>query len=126
MLTENTSVPRASFATPLLSKGEACQFETLQDNLPEGWMLEVQADVAMAWVAFVFCTDCPRNRPLFTVCRWSDRTGLFVQWMDGTASSAAAFTDLEPIMDLIPNGIFATAEARLATVSTEGWADTAH
>jgi len=51
---------------------------------------------------------------------------LFVQWMDGTASSAAAFTDLEPIMDLIPNGIFAAAEARLATVSTEGWADTAH
>ena len=63
---------------------------------------------------------------MFTLCRWSDRVGLFVQWMDGTASSAAAFTDLEPILDLIPSGIFASAEARLTTVRTEGWADTRH
>jgi len=37
MLAGNTSMSGANLAVPLLSKGEACQFETLQDNLPEGW-----------------------------------------------------------------------------------------
>jgi hypothetical protein len=126
MLTGDPSVLSALFATSLLSWGEACQLRALQDNLPAGWMLEVKAEAGMAWAAFVFCMEHPRSQPVFTLCRWYDRMGLFVQWMDGTASSAAAFTDLEPILDLIPNGIFASAEARLVTVSTEGWANTQH
>ncbi len=126
MLIEGAGVPSASLAAPLLSKGEACQLEALQDSLPEGWILEVKAEAEMAWVAFVFCAQCPRSRPMFTLCRWVDRLGLFVQWMDGTASSAVAFTDLEPILDLIPSGIFASTEAHLATVPTTGWTDTQH
>lgn len=126
MWIEDTSLPSITSETPLLSKAEASQLEALQDSLPEGWMLEVKANADMAWVAFVFCAQCPSRRPMFTLCRWSDRLGLFVQWMDGTASSAATFTDLEPILDLIPNGIFAATEKQLVTMSTEGWASTQH
>lgn len=126
MLTEIGSASNASFATLLLSRDEASLFDGLRNNLPRGWVVELKPDTGMAWVAFIFCEDDPRSRPLFTVCRWTDRVGLFVQWMDGTASSAVAFTELEPIMDLIPNGIFASAETRLATVPNESWTDTKH
>ena len=119
-------MPGASCAVPLLSTGEACQLGALQDSLPEGWVLEVKAAADMAWVAFVFCAQCPRSRPMFTLCRWSDRVGLFVQWMDGTASSVAAFTDLEPILELIPSDIFASTKRQLATVPAEGWTSTRH
>ena len=89
-------------------------------------MLEVRAEADMAWVAFVFCAQCPRSRPMFTLCRWIDRVGLFVQWMDGTASSVAAFTNLEPILELIPSDIFASTKKQLATVPAEGWTSTRH
>lgn len=63
---------------------------------------------------------------MFTVCRWNDRAGVLVQWMDGSASSATAFTELWPILELIQNGIFASMQAHLATVPTEDWAKTQH
>ncbi len=88
--------------------------------------MEFKADVEMAWTAFIYCEDAPRSRPLFIVCRWSDHMGLFVQWMDGSAASAIVFTELSPVLDLIPSGIFACAEARLATVPPTNWADTSH
>ncbi len=126
MLIERSSRSGIAQSSPLLLRGEAFHFETLRNNLPCGWVIELAADAGMAWIAFVYYADAPRSTPMFTVCRWTDRVGLFVQWMDGSASSAIAFTDLEPIMDLIPNGIFASAEARLATVSADCWTDARH
>ena len=126
MLVEDACVPGASSAVQLLSPGEACQLGALQDSLPEGWVLEVKGEADMAWIAFVFYAQCPRSRPMFTLCRWSDRVGLFVQWMNGTASSVAAFTDLEPILKLIPSEIFASTKKQLATVPAEGWTSTQH
>ena len=126
MRIEDISLPSVSVAVPLLSTGEARQLGILRESLPEGWVLEVKAEADMAWVAFIFCAQCPRSRPMFTLCRWSDRVGLFVQWMDGTASSVAAFTDLEPILELIPSDIFASTKKQLATVPTTGWTSTRH
>lgn len=63
---------------------------------------------------------------MFTICRWHDRMGMFVQWLDGSASSATAFTELWPILELILGRIFAFRQAHLATVPTEGWANTQH
>ncbi len=123
---KDTGLPSASVAVPLISTDEARQLGILRKSLPEAWVLEVKAAADMAWVAFVFCAQCPRSRPMFTLCRWSDRVGLFVQWMDGTASSVAAFRDLEPILELIPSDIFASTKKQLATVPAEGWTSTRH
>jgi len=126
MLSENDVVPSAAPTSLLLSASEATLFEGLKDNLPQGWTLDFKADAEMAGVAFVDCAEAPGSLPLFTVCRWADQLGALVQWMDGAASSAVASETLEPIMDLIPSGIFGFAETRLSTVRAEAWADTKH
>ncbi len=126
MLSENDVVPSAAPTSLLLSASEATLFAGLKDNLPEGWTLDFKADAEMARVAFVDCAEAPRSRPLFTACRRADRLGVLVQWMDGAASSAVASETLEPIMDVIPSGIFGPAETHLSTVRAEAWADTKH
>lgn len=98
----------------------------MRDTLPEGWVVEVQAAAGMTWVAFIHKADAARSGPMFTVCRWSDRVGLLVRWEEGRVCSAAAFTELWPVLDLVLENIFAAMQARLATVATEGWADTRH
>ena len=110
----------------LLSGDEASEFEVLSNTLPEGWVMERQSQAGMAWVAFVYNADAPRSSPMFTICRWHDREGMFVQWLDGSASSATAFTELWPTLDPILNRIFAFTQAHLANVPTEGWTDTQH
>lgn len=119
-------MPGKAAVPPLLSGGEASQLAALRSSLPEGWVVELKPEAGMAWVAFVFQADAPRSRPMFTVCRWDDRVGLFVQWMNGSASSAAAFTELWPILKLILSDIFASTQAHLATVPTEGWDTNQH
>ena len=126
MLTENIGISGAAVVHPPLSSDEASQFGALRDALPEGWVVELQPEAGMAWAAFIYQVDAPRSRPMFTVCRWHDRAGLYARWMDGSASSAMAFTELWPILDLILSGIFAYTQAHLATVPTEGWANTQH
>lgn len=63
---------------------------------------------------------------MFIVCRWSDRVGLLVDWVNGSAPSTVIFAELWSILDIIKSGIFAFTQARLANVSTEGWANTQH
>ena len=126
MLTENTDVPGVASTDLLLSSDEASQFGALERILPNGWVIELQADPGMAWAAIVYQADAPRSRPMFTVCRWSDRVGLFVQWMNGSAASAVAFTELWPVLELIPNGIFKFTQTHLVTVATKDWTNTQH
>jgi len=126
MLAENTGLPGAASADPLLSSDEAARFGALRDTLPEGWTVELQAGAGMAWAAFVYKADAPRSRPMFTVCRWDDRVGLFARWVDGRTCSAMAFTELWPVLELVLDGVFAATQAHLATVPTAGWADTRH
>lgn len=125
-LGENTGMPNMPAVPSLLSSDEASEFGALSNTLPEGWVVELQPEAGMAWVAFVYEADAPRSSPMFTVCRWDDRVGMFVQWIDGSASSAMAFTELWAIFELIPNRIFTFTQAHLATVPTEGWANTQH
>lgn len=110
-------------ATLLLSEGEAAQFAALRTALPEGWVAELQAEAGMAWLALIYDADAPRSRPMFTVCRWDDRVGLLAQWMNGTACSATAFTELWPILELVLDGILSSPQACLATVPTKGTLD---
>jgi len=114
------------FARPLLSIDETAQFAALRSTLPKGWVVELQAEAGMAWVAFIYDANAPRSRPMFTVCRWDDRVGLLAQWMNGAACSATAFTELWPIVELVLDGVFAAMQAHLATVPTQGWASTQH
>lgn len=126
MPAENTDVPGAAPLYPSLSSDEAFEFGALKDALPKGWVVELQPEAGMAWAAFIYQADAPRSRPMFTVCRWHDRAGMYARWMDGSASSAMAFIELWPILDLILSGIFAYTQTHLATVPTEGWANTQH
>ena len=126
MLTENTDVPGVASTDLLLSNDEASQFGALERILPDGWVVELQADAWMAWAAFVYQADAPRSRPVFTICRWDDRVGLFTQWVNGSASSAMAFTELWPVLELVPDGIFAFTLTYLATVLTKDWTNTQH
>lgn len=121
--TGNADAPGAS-SSDLLSRDEAARVGALRDTLPEGWVVELQAAAGMAWVAFVHKADAPRSGPMFTVCRWSDRVGLLVRWEEGRVCSAAAFTELWPVLELILEGIFSATQAQMATVPTEGWANT--
>ena len=126
MLTEDADVRGVASTELLLSSDEVAQFGAFKRTLPDGWVVELQADPGMAWAAFVYQADAPRSRPMFTVCRWTDRVGLFVQWMDGSASSAVAFAELWPVLELIPNGIFAFTQTQLATVAAKDWTNTQH
>ncbi len=63
---------------------------------------------------------------MFAIHRWDDRVGLLVRRMNGCASSAMAFAELWPVLELVLDGIFAAAQARLATVPTGEWANTRH
>jgi hypothetical protein len=126
MLIQNAIPPRAAPGGTLLLQGEGMLFDALTDNLPGGWKVNIQADANMAWVAFVHRADDPQGRPLFTVCRWTDCVGLFVQWGDRSVPSFVTCTELRPILDMIPRNIFTFAAGSLATVSTAGWADTLH
>ena len=113
-------------ASSLLSSDEAAQFAALRTILPEGWVAELQADAGMAWVAFIYDAEAPRSRPMFTVCRWDDRVGVFAQWMNGSACSATTFTELEPILELVLYGIFDSMQAHLATMPAESMASFKH
>ena len=105
---------------------EVILFDTLKNNMPPGWAVDFAADAGMEWAAVIHCADDPRNGPLFTVCRWADRVGLFVRWIDGSGSLIAMLADLSPVLDLIPHGIFAFSATCLATVRDESWPDTMH
>ena len=126
MLTQYSAPLGAALDGTLLLPGEGMLFDALTDSLPGGWKVHIQADANMAWVAFVHRADAPQGRPLFTVCRWTDCVGLFVQWGDGSVPSFVTCTELPPILDMIPRNIFTFAAGSLATVSTAGWADTLH
>ena len=116
----------AARANELLSSDEASEFGALKDTLPAGWVVELQPDPGLAWVAVVYQADAPRTRPMFTVCRWRDRAGLFMEWWDGHASSATAFTELWPTLEQIPGTIFAAAQAEMTTVQSPGWTRRQH
>ena len=118
MLTANTYLPRAALCDLLPSGDEASQLGALRAALPERWVLELRADATMAWVALVYQAKAPRSSPMFTVCRWDDRVGLFVEWMDGSAAAATAFMELAPILKLILGSIFAFTQAHVTTVPT--------
>lgn len=126
MLSANTAGPGVALGSPLLSTDEAVLFQSVKDNLPEGWVVDFEADADMAWIAFVYCAEAPRSRPMFTVCRWSDRLGLLAQWMDGTACSAFAFDDLEPVTSFILSGILEFAEESHAIVLAHAGTDMMH
>ena len=108
----------------LLSADEAARLAALRSTLPKGWALDLQAQAGMAWAAFVHKADAPGSRPMFTICRWSDRVGLLAQWEESRLCSAIAFSELWPVLELILDGIFTATQACLATVPTEGWAKT--
>lgn len=121
-LTRDVGTFGAASADLLLSDDEAARFAVLRTTLPDGWVLDLQGNAGMAWVAFVHKAEAPGSRPMFTVCRWSDRVGLFAQWEERRLCSATAFSELWPVLELILDGIFAATQAGLATVPTEGWA----
>jgi hypothetical protein len=108
-----------------LTTVEGMLFEALKDNLPDGWVVSLEAGAGTGWVVVVHRSDASKGAPRFTVCRWHNCVGLFVRWMDDSASSIV-FTELSPVIDLIPSSIFAVAEASLATVRTASWAETRH
>jgi len=112
--------------SPLLSSDEAAQFAALRTILPEGWVAELRTEAGMTWVAFVYDADAPRSQPMFTICRWSDRVGLLAQWMNGSACSATAFTELWPVLELVLDGILISMQAHLATVPTRDQASIQH
>lgn len=126
MLSANTAGSGVALGSLLLSTDEAALFQSMKDDMPEGWVVEFEADADMAWIAFVYCAEAPRSRPMFTVCRWTDRLGLLAQWMDGTACSAFAFDDLEPVTSFILSGIFEFAEGHHAVVVAHAAAGTMH
>jgi hypothetical protein len=126
MLSVNTAAPGAALAPQLLSAREATLFQGLKDRLPDGWMIAFEADAEMAWLALVYCAEAPRSEPLFTICRWTDRLGLLVQWMNGAACSASVFEELDPVMGSVLSTIFTFAETHQATVRPGAWADTRH
>jgi len=126
MPTENASMPGSAAVHPSLSSDEASQLGALKDALPGGWVVALQAEAGMAWLAFIYQADTPRGRPMFSVCRWDDGVGLFTQWMNGSACSAVAFTELWPILELILNDTFACTQAHPATMPTDDWVNTQH
>ena len=126
LLAGTIGLPSAAFANPPLSRDEAARFGALRDTLPEGWAVELKVNAGMAWVAFIHKADAPWSGPMFTVCRWHDRVGLFAQWPDDCSCSAVAFTELWPVLEQILDGIIAATQAQLTTVPTASWADTRH
>jgi len=126
MLAENIGMLSVVSADRLLSRDEAARFEALRDTLPEDWVVDLQADAGMMWVAFVYKGSAPRSGPMFTVCRWDDRVGLFAQWPGDGICSVVAFTELWPILELVLDGIFTATATHPATKSAAGWTDTQH
>jgi len=112
--------------TPTLRPNEALLLDALRHNLPDGWVVDVQADAEMTWSATVYRASTLGSGPQFTICAWSTCVGLIVHWMDGSAFSAATFAELEPILDLISNVIFMGALARLETAPAGDWDSTRH
>lgn len=123
-MTQDIGVLGAASADLLLSADEAVRLTALRGALPKGWALELQAQAGMAWAAFVHKAEAPGCRPVFTICRWSDRVGLLAQWEEARLCSAVAFSELWPVLELILDGVFAATQACLATVPTEGWTKT--
>ena len=119
-------MPNLDRAPQPLSTVEGALFEGLKDTLPGGWAVDFEANAGMAWVALVYRAEAPTSAPLFTICRWDNCVGLFVRWVDGAVASAAVYTELSTVLDLIPNSIFAVAEARLATFRAESWSGATH
>jgi len=126
MLAETTAVPSLLPAALRVSASEAILFDDLMDDMPAGWGVNFALDAGMEWAAFIHRADDPRNGPLFTVCRWTDRVGLFVRWREGSTSSIIVSTELSDVLDLSSHGIFAFSAACLTTVRVESWADTMH
>lgn len=123
VLTE--AIPWPDLAVSLM-RDEAILFEGLKGNLPEGWALDLRAESVTAWVAILSQVSAPRNGPMFIICRSSDRVGLLVEWVDGSAYPAIVFAELWSILDMVESGIFTFNQACLANVPTEGWANTQH
>ena len=126
MLTETTKVLGAALAASLLSVEEEFHLDALGSMLPHDWNLELKADVEMAWIAVIYCMDAPRSRPLFTICRWSDRTGLFARWKGEVMSSATAFTELQPVIGQVLSGVFACANTQPAKAGSRASMNTWH
>ena len=63
---------------------------------------------------------------MFTICRWDDRVGLLAQWVNGEACSAMAFTELEPILELVLDGILTSMQPHPVAVPNKGQAGTQH
>ena len=110
----------------LLRPDEVMLLNALRRNLPDGWVVDVQAGGGMVWSAAVYCASTLSSGPQFTICGWISCVGLVVHWMDGSAVSAVTFAELEPVVALIPNAIFVGALAHLATVPAVGWTNTRH
>lgn len=118
-------VPRMAHAAVLLPN-ETTLLDALRHNLPDGWVVDVQADAGMAWSAAVYRASTLGGGPQFTICGWSACIGLIVHWIDGSGFSAITFAELEPIVDLIPSAVFMGALARLATAPPMDWNNTRH
>lgn len=118
-------MPDMAQGPPALSSSDATLIKCLMDTLPDDWAVIIDAHPEMEWAAFIYHAEAPTSAPLFTICRWDNCVGLFVRWVDETATSIM-FAELSSALDLIPRGIFASARTRQVTVLTEGWADTKH
>jgi len=111
---------------PNVSAADERLLLALVDQMPPRWCVGVEPADGLAWVAYVRHEDAPLAWPTFLVCRWEHGYGFGARWMDGSTFSSGAFRDLKTALDLIPSGIFAGAEASLATVRADGWAATRH
>ena len=109
-----------------MTEADRAAFRDLEAKLPPGWGVEVEKEPGAGWCATVTGPDGPLMEPVFIICQLRGHSSLFVRWMDGSTLSTYASPALAPVLDTIPSGIFAGAEARLATVHAEGWHDVRH
>ena len=127
-----------------MSRADNDLLYALDAKLPGGWVIEVEGGGADAhfpgvkaeYWANVFNEADPRGCPWFIVGRLCKppkkappaigRAALYVKWMDGSTFVSAAFASVAAALDVIPSGIFAGAEANLATVGMAEGGSTAH